>query len=89
MNSPVPLNTFQALVQLAALANETEDTGPRVVSLARSALNYLDNESCDVRETVLKVCYSSLSHQFSFIRHEETKNNFIVQRVLVLVFPSF
>ncbi|KIH48916.1 hypothetical protein ANCDUO_21011, partial [Ancylostoma duodenale] len=45
----------QALVQLAGLANETEDTGPRVVSLARSALNYLDNESCDVRETVLKV----------------------------------
>ncbi|KAL6728600.1 hypothetical protein Aduo_010358 [Ancylostoma duodenale] len=45
----------QALVQLAGLANETEDTGPRVVSLASSALNYLDNESCDVRETVLKV----------------------------------
>uniref|UniRef100_A0A7I4Y876 TOG domain-containing protein n=2 Tax=Trichostrongylidae TaxID=6315 RepID=A0A7I4Y876_HAECO len=45
----------QALVQLVSLANETEDTGPRVVSLARSALNYLDNDSCDLRENVIKV----------------------------------
>ncbi|KAK6057556.1 HEAT repeat protein [Cooperia oncophora] len=45
----------QALVQLVSLANETEDTGPRVVSLARSTLNYLDNDSCDLRENVIKV----------------------------------
>ncbi|KAK6741484.1 hypothetical protein RB195_009377 [Necator americanus] len=45
----------KALVQLAGLANDTMDTGPRVVNLVRSALNYMDNESGDVRETVLKV----------------------------------
>ncbi|KAK6024062.1 HEAT repeat protein, partial [Ostertagia ostertagi] len=45
----------QALLQLVSLANETEDTGPRVVSLARSTLAYLDNDSCDLRENVIKV----------------------------------
>ncbi|PIO68756.1 hypothetical protein TELCIR_09444 [Teladorsagia circumcincta] len=46
---------LKALLQLVSLANETEDTGPRVVSLARSTLAYLDNDSCDLRENVIKV----------------------------------
>ncbi|WKY00789.1 hypothetical protein Q1695_015092 [Nippostrongylus brasiliensis] len=45
----------QALVQLVGLVNESEHTGPRVVSLVRTALSYLENESCDIRENVIKV----------------------------------
>ncbi|VDL73397.1 unnamed protein product [Nippostrongylus brasiliensis] len=44
-----------ALVQLVGLVNESEHTGPRVVSLVRTALSYLENESCDIRENVIKV----------------------------------
>lgn len=42
-------------MQLVGLANDTENTGARVVGLARSTLSCLDNESCDIRENIIKV----------------------------------
>lgn len=46
---------LQALIQLVSIANETENTGPRVLSMVRGALSYLENENADVRESVIKV----------------------------------
>uniref|UniRef100_A0A1I7XTF0 TOG domain-containing protein n=1 Tax=Heterorhabditis bacteriophora TaxID=37862 RepID=A0A1I7XTF0_HETBA len=46
---------LQTLIQLVALANDSEDASLRVLSMVCSALSYLKNENPDVRESVIMI----------------------------------